>query len=72
MIARGAKGITETMLLIDSYNDFILKKGVFGRTLRTEELYVSLAVTAVLGIIFNFLIQYLTRYFVPWQAEHRI
>jgi hypothetical protein len=72
MIARGAKGITETMSLIDSYNDFILKKGFFGRTLRTEELYVSLAVTAVLGIIFNFLVQYLTRYFVPWQAEHRI
>ena len=38
-------------------------------TLRTEELYVSLAVTAALGISFNVLLQYLTARLVPWQAE---
>ena len=42
------------------------------QTLRTEELYVSLAVTAALGIIFSFLLQHLTRYFVHWQTEQRI
>jgi NitT/TauT family transport system permease protein len=42
------------------------------QTLRTEELYVSLSVAAVLGILFNFLLQYLIRYLVPWQTEQRV
>jgi ABC-type nitrate/sulfonate/bicarbonate transport system permease component len=42
------------------------------QTLRTEELYVSLIVTALLGIFFNFFLQRLAVYLVPWKAEQRI
>jgi ABC-type nitrate/sulfonate/bicarbonate transport system permease component len=38
-------------------------------TLRTEELYASLVVIAVLGISFNLLLQHLTARLVPWQIE---
>lgn len=38
-------------------------------TLRTEELYATLAVAAALGIGFNFLVQRLTNKLVPWQVE---
>jgi NitT/TauT family transport system permease protein len=37
-------------------------------TLRTEVLYVSLAVTSVLGIGMNLIIQYATKLLVPWYA----
>jgi len=37
-------------------------------TLRTEELYASLVVTAALGIGINFFLQYLTKRLVPWSA----
>ena len=39
------------------------------QTLRTEELYVSLGVTAFLGILFNFLLRRATVFLVPWQLE---
>jgi NitT/TauT family transport system permease protein len=42
------------------------------QTLRTEELYVSLFVTAALGVILNFLLQRMTLYLVPWQTEQKI
>ena len=42
------------------------------QTLRTEELYVSLAVTATLGIIFNLLLQRISLHLVPWQTEQEI
>ncbi len=42
------------------------------QTLRTEELYVSLFVTAALGMILNFLLQRITLYLVPWQTEQKI
>lgn len=42
------------------------------QTLRTEELYVSLFVTAALGMILNFLLQRMTLYLVPWQTEQKI
>jgi ABC-type nitrate/sulfonate/bicarbonate transport system permease component len=38
-------------------------------TLRTEELYASLVVTAILGISFNLILQRLTARLVPWQVE---
>jgi len=38
-------------------------------TLRTEELYATLAVAAALGIGFNFVVQRLTIKLVPWQVE---
>jgi ABC-type nitrate/sulfonate/bicarbonate transport system permease component len=38
-------------------------------TLRTEELYASLAVTAALGMSFNVLLHYLTTVLVPWRTE---
>jgi NitT/TauT family transport system permease protein len=38
-------------------------------TLRTEELYAVLLVTAVLGFGFNRFLQYLTQRAVPWQVE---
>jgi NitT/TauT family transport system permease protein len=42
------------------------------QTLRTEELYVSLVMTALLGIFFNFFLQRLAIYLVPWKIEQRI
>ena len=39
------------------------------QTLRTEELYASVAVTAALGISFNLLLQRLAVHLVPWQVE---
>lgn len=39
------------------------------QTLRTEELYVSLGVTAALGIIFNFLLQRLAKTLLPWREN---
>jgi ABC-type nitrate/sulfonate/bicarbonate transport system permease component len=42
------------------------------QTLRTEELYVSLVMTAMLGIFFNFFLQRLAVYLVPWKIEQRI
>lgn len=41
------------------------------QTLRTEELYVSLSVTAALGIGFNFLLQRLAGRLIPWQEERQ-
>jgi ABC-type nitrate/sulfonate/bicarbonate transport system permease component len=41
-------------------------------TLRTEELYASIVVTAALGIGFNLILQRLTRCLVPWRVEHMI
>lgn len=41
------------------------------QTLRTEELYVSLVVTSTLGILFNFFLQRLAVYLVPWKTEQR-
>ena len=38
-------------------------------TLRTEELYATLIVTAALGISFNLILQRLTARLVPWQVE---
>ena len=39
------------------------------QTLRTEGLYVSLFVTAGLGILFNFFLQRITFHLIPWQIE---
>ena len=41
-------------------------------TLRTEELYAALAVTAVLGIGFNLILQRLAMHLVPWQVKREI
>ena len=38
-------------------------------TLRTEELFAALLVTAALGIGFNALLQYATPRLLPWQVE---
>lgn len=42
------------------------------QTFRTEELYISLVVTALLGIFFNLLLQCMTIYSIPWRTEQRI
>lgn len=39
------------------------------QTLRTEELYTSIAVTACLGICFNILLRYVTTRLIPWQVK---
>jgi ABC-type nitrate/sulfonate/bicarbonate transport system permease component len=39
------------------------------QTLRTEELYASLAVIGALGIVFNLLLRFLAKRLVPWHAE---
>jgi NitT/TauT family transport system permease protein len=41
-------------------------------TLRTEELYATLIVTAGLGIGFNVVLQHLTARLVPWQAGREV
>ena len=39
------------------------------QTMRTEELYVSLFLTAAIGIGLNVCLEYLRRYLVPWQTS---
>ena len=41
-------------------------------TLRTEELYASIAAVALLGICFNFFLQRLVVHLVPWQVEREV
>ncbi len=41
-------------------------------TMRTEEIYATLAVIAVIGICLNSVIQSLTRRLVPWQVEREV
>jgi NitT/TauT family transport system permease protein len=45
---------------------------IAGETLRVEELYAAVAVAAILGVFFNFLLRFLSRWLVPWQTEHQI
>jgi NitT/TauT family transport system permease protein len=42
------------------------------QTLRTEELYASLIMIGLLGILFNFFLQRVAVYLVPWKTEQRI
>jgi len=42
------------------------------QTLRTEELYASLAVIGALGISFNLLLQFFAKRLVPWRAEREV
>jgi NitT/TauT family transport system permease protein len=42
------------------------------QTLRTEELYASLAVIGGIGIAFNLLLQFLSRRLVPWHPERGV
>jgi ABC-type nitrate/sulfonate/bicarbonate transport system permease component len=42
------------------------------QTFRTEEIYVSLVATALLGIFFNVLLQRMAAYFIPWRTEQRV
>jgi ABC-type nitrate/sulfonate/bicarbonate transport system permease component len=42
------------------------------QTMRTEELYASLAVIGALGIGFNLLLQYLAKRSVPWHVEREV
>jgi NitT/TauT family transport system permease protein len=42
------------------------------QTLRTEQLYASLAVIGALGIGFNLLLQFSARHLVPWHAEREV
>lgn len=39
------------------------------QTLRTEELYASIFVVSVLGVLFNILLQRITLFLVPWQVD---
>lgn len=39
------------------------------QTLRTEELYTGIAVTACLGICFNVLLRFVTTRLIPWQVK---
>lgn len=38
-------------------------------TMRVEEIYASLAVITLLGIVFNLALRHLSRFLVPWQVE---
>jgi NitT/TauT family transport system permease protein len=42
------------------------------QTLRTEELYASLAVIGGIGIAFNLLLRFLSRRLVPWHPERGV
>lgn len=42
------------------------------QTLRTEELYASLAVIGALGVGFNLLLQFLAKRLVPWHLEREV
>ncbi len=42
------------------------------QTLRTEELYASLAVIGTLGVLFNLFLQFLAKRLVPWHLEREV
>ncbi len=42
------------------------------QTLQVEQLWSSLAVSALIGIIFNFLLLAVTRWLVPWQVQQQV
>ncbi len=41
------------------------------QTLRTEDLYVVLVTIALLGLVINWSLERLTRYWLPWQQENK-
>jgi NitT/TauT family transport system permease protein len=76
LVLTGARLALNTTLLLTIAVELVAAQQGLGaiiwfawQTLRTEELYASVAVTAALGISFNLLLQRLAVHLVPWQVE---
>ena len=68
-----------TALLLAIAVELVLTKNGLGsliwlawQTLRVEELYASLLVISVLGILCNALLQFLSARLVPWQPQREV
>ena len=78
MLAGVRLGLNISLLLTIASEMMFAAEGLGGvvwsawETLRTEELYVALAVIAVLGVGFNLTVQSLMRRLVPWQAQGEV
>lgn len=76
MVMTGTRLALNMAFLIAIATELVIAKKGLGamiwfawQTLRTEELYVSLAVISVLGISLNFFLQKLTEHLIPWRQE---
>jgi len=72
----GARLALNTGFVLTIAVEIILAQGGLGgviwlvwQTLKTQRLYATLIVIAILGVSFNALLRYVSRRLVPWQAE---
>ena len=72
----GARLALNTGFVLTIAVEIILAQGGLGgviwlvwQTLKTQRLYATLVVIAILGVSFNALLKYVSRRLVPWQAE---
>jgi ABC-type nitrate/sulfonate/bicarbonate transport system permease component len=79
MVMSGIRLALNMAFLITIATELVVAKEGLGamiwfawQTLRIEELYLSLGVTAVLGIAFNAFLQWLARRLIPWQEERAV
>jgi NitT/TauT family transport system permease protein len=79
LVLTGARLALNTALLLTIAVELVAAQKGLGvmvwfawQTLRTEELYASVAATATMGVSFNLLLQRLAAHLVPWQVEREI
>ncbi len=79
LLLTGARLALNTALLLTIAVELLLTESGLGsmiwmawQTLRIDQLYASLFVIAVLGVLFNALLQYLSARLVPWQEERQV
>jgi NitT/TauT family transport system permease protein len=77
MVLTGARVAINIALIVTIAIELVsAQKGLgvmiwFGwETMRTEELYAGLIVISAIGIAFNFILERLKMYLVPWQLKH--
>ena len=61
--------VVELITSLDGVGEMI---GFAWRTLRTRELYATLCVIALLGILFNLIVRILTKVLIPWHQERTL
>lgn len=79
LLLSGARLAVNVALVICVAAEMVAAKSGLGtmiwfawETMRTEELYASILVVAVLGTTFNLLLEALRRRLVPWQVERQV
>ena len=79
MVATGARiAFNSTLIIVIAVELLNANRGLGSmvwdawETMRVERLYVAIAVASALGILFNFALQRLTAWLVPWKVERVI